>query len=968
MADVGTNSKPSPQLSPITTLEVDAGASELQRVASHSNGHTKDVPSSFNVLKPKSTEIYRDDNQTPLTSPDEGKGCSKMFLQMTDKPTEQDIQDNALYANHCNANNIPYQAMSTREEIWGWYMYDWANSPMWQIALGLVFPTYLALLSTQYACEHNVPYSCDYYDKPINSNKTLWVVMGSWSLKPSSYAAAMLSISSLLQAFAYITIGGLADYKTYQHYLFRICALLGASMLLVWWFFDKPDTWLIAGWWGAINVIFFGLSLVFYNAYLAPIVTNHWRVRRAVQKGDGHLQISKLEQSVTDEMSQYGFACGYCGSFVLTIVVVLVFVFLSDWNVEISKMYGTKSSTIKNLGSSYVVDKYKEEWAKPVIGCTFHYALFGLNDSDSDSNTITQVPYIGGIQFDYDDIGISGDFYGINSTINSVEKYSIPSDNDYIEFVEIWYLDNSIYEISPIIGMQFTTESGIKSPIFGNNNGTSMNKNNSVEYSIESSRAKSTWEEGFVIGGYTVNTANDIIISMSFVFMNGKEGQYGTTLPHRLSMVIVSIWWLSFQIYAFKHLQKRPKQEIPESDAVWNVSIKEFFHTVQSATQYPHMFRYLISFFMFSDGINTIASVGILFGQTELGMTGTELVFILLESEIFAAMGNVLFIWIQKKMRWNAKQMLMMHLASYIFLPFYALIGLIKNIEFGLVNKWELYVFTAWFALHLGSVQSYSRTLMTYLIPVGYENQMFALYEITDKGSSWIGPLMVAIVNNFASMRWAVFYVVWLFILPMPILWFGVDMKKGMKQAGKYRMRKRNDPNWARISMTLSNTLNSSIQKDIEQMQSRLSISIENANLSEKDKEFDDFDRQTIDNTHANSQRNKVVDDTNYLSVNTGNNDTNSSNNNNNNNKNNKNNNILINNQSEDENDDGNSGLKNINNHLVAQVLSDSEAETPSPGMSPSPTSKEEQEEDNGDGQTKSFETEKEKEKENNQA
>ena len=39
-----------------------------------------------------------------------------------------------------------------------------------------------------------------------------------------------------------------------------------------------------------------------------------------------------------------------------------------------------------------------------------------------------------------------------------------------------------------------------------------------------------------------------------------------------------------------------------------------------------------------------------------------------------------------------------------------------------------------------------------------------------------------------------------------------------MKQAGKYRMRKTNDPNCARISMTLSNTLNSRIQKDIEQM------------------------------------------------------------------------------------------------------------------------------------------------------
>ena len=312
MAHIGTNSRPSPQVTPVASLDVIGNNTDLQRVASHSNHHSN-VPSNLNVLKSGTEDhTHHEDDQLSLN---QETGCSKIFLQLTDSPSEKDIQDNTLYETHCNSNNILYQPMATREEIWGWYMYDWANSPMWQIALGLTFPTYLATLATQYACKNNVPFECDYYNEPINSDKHLWVEMGIWSLKPSSYAAAMLSISSLLQAFAYITIGGLADYSSYQHYLFRVCAVLGASMLLLWWFFDTPDTFLIAGWWGAINVIFFGLSLVFYNAYLSPIVTNHWRVRRAVQRGDSHLQIAKLEQSVTDEMSQYGFSCGYTGSF-----------------------------------------------------------------------------------------------------------------------------------------------------------------------------------------------------------------------------------------------------------------------------------------------------------------------------------------------------------------------------------------------------------------------------------------------------------------------------------------------------------------------------------------------------------------------------------------------------------------------------------------------------------------------------
>ena len=129
-------------------------------------------------------------------------------------------------------------------------------------------------------------------------------------------------------------------------------------------------------------------------------------------------------------------------------------------------------------------------------------------------------------------------------------------------------------------------------------------------------------------------------------------------------------------------------------------------------------------------------------------------------------------------------------------------------------------------------------------------NNRFALYEITDKGSSWIGPAMVAVVSNFASMRWAVFYVIILFILPMPILWWGVDLKKRMKQAGRYRMRKRNDPNLARISMTLSQLPSTS-----NDTANRLSISVENANAAnKKHKKSEETDQETKNNTKANSR------------------------------------------------------------------------------------------------------------------
>lgn len=87
-------------------------------------------------------------------------------------------------------------------------------------------------------------------------------------------------------------------------------------------------------------------------------------------------------------------------------------------------------------------------------------------------------------------------------------------------------------------------------------------------------------------------------------------------------------------------------------------------------------------------------------------------------------------------------------------------------------------------AIHVGSIQSFARSVFAQLIPVGHESEFFALYEVTDKGSSWLGPLIVAAVSDASDMRWAVFYIMLFFILPLPIIWY-LDMDRGRMEAGR---------------------------------------------------------------------------------------------------------------------------------------------------------------------------------------
>ena len=64
------------------------------------------------------------------------------------------------------------------------------------------------------------------------------------------------------------------------------------------------------------------------------------------------------------------------------------------------------------------------------------------------------------------------------------------------------------------------------------------------------------------------------------------------------------------------------------------------------------------------------------------------------------------------------------------------------------------------------------------------QNELFSLYEITDRGSSWMGPLIVAYVSNkYNNMRYAMIYVLFAFLLSFPIIYFFVDFKKGVQQS-----------------------------------------------------------------------------------------------------------------------------------------------------------------------------------------
>ena len=93
------------------------------------------------------------------------------------------------------------------------------------------------------------------------------------------------------------------------------------------------------------------------------------------------------------------------------------------------------------------------------------------------------------------------------------------------------------------------------------------------------------------------------------------------------------------------------------------------------------------------------------------------------------------------------------------------------------------------FGLFYGAFQGYARAFYAELIPRGEEARWYGLFSITDKSSSFVGPLVVGVIGDLTgNIRYAFLFLVGMIWIAVPILW-SVDMEKGRMDARNYVYR-----------------------------------------------------------------------------------------------------------------------------------------------------------------------------------
>ncbi|MET9520307.1 MFS transporter [Streptomyces sp. NPDC002994] len=277
------------------------------------------------------------------------------------------------------------------------------------------------------------------------------------------------------------------------------------------------------------------------------------------------------------------------------------------------------------------------------------------------------------------------------------------------------------------------------------------------------------WAFGYTSGAF--------VLVLNLVLYSGHES-FGVSesTAVRICLASAGLWWGAFTLIPLRRLRDRRVAARGEEGAgKVGAGWRQLVATVKDMRRHPLTLSFLLAYLVYNDGVQTVISQASIYGSEELGLDQTTLITAILLVQVLAVAGALGMGRLAQ--RFGAKRTILGSLAAWTltigagyFLPagepvwFYALASAI-----GLV---------------LGGSQALSRSLFSHLVPRGKEAEYFSVYEMSDRGMSWLGPLVFGLAYQLTgSYRDAIISLVAFFALGFALL-VRVPVRQAVEAAG----------------------------------------------------------------------------------------------------------------------------------------------------------------------------------------
>ena len=286
----------------------------------------------------------------------------------------------------------------------------------------------------------------------------------------------------------------------------------------------------------------------------------------------------------------------------------------------------------------------------------------------------------------------------------------------------------------------------------------------------ERDRASSRgWALGYLGGGL-------LLIANLAMFTRHESLGLSTGQAVRISLLSAGVWWALFTLIPLRTLRDRGSARSGERGAaVVTAGFRQLFATLRASRAYPQTLVFLAAYLLYNDGIQTVISLTAIYGEEELKFGTGTIISVTLMVQFVAFVGALLLGALARL--FGAKRVVLASLVLWTGAVFGAYF-----LEAGVI--WQFYILAAFIGIVLGGSQALSRSLFSQMIPSGREAEYFSLYEISERGTSWLGPLLFGLTLQLTgSYRSALASLVVFFVVGFVLLAV-VDVRRAIVEAG----------------------------------------------------------------------------------------------------------------------------------------------------------------------------------------
>lgn len=276
---------------------------------------------------------------------------------------------------------------------------------------------------------------------------------------------------------------------------------------------------------------------------------------------------------------------------------------------------------------------------------------------------------------------------------------------------------------------------------------------------VTEDRYDKTSARGYSMGYY--GSVILLIVCLMLILNYQSFGFSGEGIATRFSFLLVGAWWIGFSLIPFSMLPENIYNRNPTGDS-WTKGYQEIAGVWRSLKGLPGLKRYLIAFFFYNSGVQTIMYLATLFGTDVLHLESSKLILTILIIQLVGSLGA----WFFARLSFNRGNRFSIVVMLLVWCG--VCIG-----AYLITTEYEFYALAAVVGMIMGGIQSLSRATYSKLMPENTKHNasFFSFYDVTYNLSIVVGTFSYGLINQLTgSMRNSALFLTLYFIVGLVVL------------------------------------------------------------------------------------------------------------------------------------------------------------------------------------------------------